>query len=150
MSLRSLDDVTRALDALPAGGPGAGDDLARALVHCAQSIEYSLVGYPALRSPVFRATVGKLAKRAFLRRGRMKHDTGAPIPGAPAPQPVPVPEAAARLRRAIEAFRGHDGPLAPHLAYGACTRAEYDALHALHVADHLAALGVVASPAPAR
>ena len=32
----------------------------------------------------------------------------------------------------------HEGALAPHFAYGVVTKAEYDRLHALHVANHLA------------
>lgn len=114
--------------------------LASALAHCAQSVEYSLTGYPALRSPLFRSTIGRIAKRRFLKRGVMSHDTNAPIAGAPEPGESNVESAVVRLRTAIEAFRAHTGALAPHLAYGECTRDEYEQLHSMHIADHLRAL----------
>lgn len=111
--------------------------LAHTLEHCAQSIEYSLSGYPALRSGLFRATVGRIAKRKFLSAGRMRHDLAAPVPGAPALASSDAAVAEARLRAAIAAFQAHEGAFADHLAYGPCSKAEYEALHVMHVADHL-------------
>lgn len=106
------------------------------LGHCAQSIEYSVTGYPRLRSGLFRATIGPLVKRRFLRARRMSHDVTAPVAGAPEVANVPFDEARQRALAALEAFRHHDGPLAPHLAYGACTKSEYAMLHLLHFQDH--------------
>ncbi len=132
-------EVSRALDVLEESPPErvGGLPLAQALEHCAQSIEYSLRGYPSLRSRLFRATVGRIAKRKFLTQGRMRHDTTAPVPGAPPLGTSDLAGALTRLRAAIHAFKAHDGPLAEHLAYGPCNKAEYEALHAMHVADHL-------------
>lgn len=111
---------------------------ARAIAHCAQSIEYSLRGYPRLRSPIFRATVGRFAKWHFLRKGYVEHDTAAEIPGAPAPAEEPDVDAAVeRLRRAIEDFRRFDGRPGTHFAYGELTKDEYEKIHAMHIADHL-------------
>ena len=139
----SFSDVLAALDRLPLQTNGSAPQRftpAQALVHCAQSIEYSMSGYPELRSGLFRAVIGPLAKKKFLRAGAMSHDVGAPIAGAPAlPADVDLASALARLRGAIAAFRAFDGPLAPHLAYGVCSKSEYEALHAMHVADHLRA-----------
>jgi hypothetical protein len=123
--------------------------LAQALAHCAQSIEYSLTGYPRLRSGLFRATIGPLAKRKFIRAGRMKHDVTAPVAGAPdLPATLSFGDARERIRAAMTAFTAHTGPLAPHLAYGACTKDEYATLHLLHVEDHLRAFGVGLSTVP--
>lgn len=136
-----LAELRRRVDGLVDGPPPApGFSLAQALAHCAQSIEYSLTGYPALRSGLFRATIGRLAKRKFLAAGRMTHDVAAPVPGAPAlPADLRFAAARDRLRAAIDAFGRHAGALAPHLAYGRCTRDEYARLHLLHLDDHLRA-----------
>lgn len=135
----TLDELDLHIRDLPAAQPPAqGFTLAQALAHCAQSIEYSITGYPSLRSGLFRATIGPLVKRRFLRAGRMSHDRAAPVPGAPVlAAELSLDDARARLRAAIATFRAHDGALAPHLAYGACTKADYTSLHALHVEDHL-------------
>lgn len=111
---------------------------AQHLLHCAQSIEYSVTGYPRLKPAIVRATVGKLVKRRFLGRGEMAHDTVAAVAGAPALDAgASVDAARARLRAAIATFRAHAGAYAPHLVYGSCTRDEYERLMSMHVADHL-------------
>jgi hypothetical protein len=139
----SFGDVLAVLDAFPLPASSARPQRftpAQAILHCAQSIEYSMSGYPSLRSALFRATIGPLVKRKFLRAGSMSHDVGAPLAGAPAlPVDTELAPALARLRAAIASFRAHEGPLGPHLAYGACTKAEYEALHSMHIADHLRA-----------
>jgi hypothetical protein len=108
-----------------------------ALAHCAQGIEMSLDGFPRSWPWLLKVTVGQLVKGRFLRQGFMKHDLSAPVPGAPAIEETDVTAALARLRRAIAAFRQHQGPLHPHPVYGACTRQEFERLHAMHIANHL-------------
>jgi hypothetical protein len=108
------------------------------LDHSAQSIEYSLTAYPELRSAVFRATVGRIAKAKFLRQGYMQHDVEAPIPGAPALDPeTNVAKARERLLSAMKQLESFEGELAPHLAFGKCTREEYEKIHSMHIAEHL-------------
>jgi hypothetical protein len=115
--------------------------LPQVLMHCAQSIEYSLTGYPRPRSALFRATLGRLAKRKFLSQGYMSHGLEAPIPGAPEPEATSLASALARLRQAMARFQAaSEASLAPHLAYGPCSKAEYEALHAMHLANHLSAV----------
>ena len=123
----------------PTLAPTAGTawPIAQAVAHCAQSIEYSIAGYPQLRSGLFRATIGPIVKRKFIRANRMSHDIAAPVAGAPALDGVAFADAHARLVAAIAAFDAHDGALSPHLAYGACTKADYAVLHRLHIEDHL-------------
>lgn len=114
------------------------------LVHCAQSIEFSLLGFPESRSALFQNTVGAAAFKVFAARGRMSHNLAEPIPGAPALQ-AHAPDASAalvRLRKAAQDFVAHAGPLQPHFAYGALTRAEYEQAHAMHLAEHLSAFDV--------
>jgi hypothetical protein len=108
------------------------------MIHAAQSIEYSLSGFPMTKGHLFQVTAGWLAARIFLTLGRMKHDVAAPIPGAPAiPQDMPRAEAVRRLRQAIRDFYAHTGELQPHFAYGALAKPDYDRLQTYHVVDHL-------------
>lgn len=142
LRLKSLDDVDRELGRLEQA-PGAKLEgpwsLGQMLIHCAQSIEYSVTGYPSARSALFRNTVGRLALKKFLSQGYMSHDLAAPIPNAPEPPAsASTAEGLARLRQAIASFRAHPGELAPHFAYGPVTRAQYEQVHAMHVANHLA------------
>jgi hypothetical protein len=126
--------------------PATGWSLPHALSHCAQSIELSIAGYPRARGRLFQNVFGRAIKRRFLRRGVMLHNRAAAIPGAPGIAPgVTRSEALARLRRAIADFEAHDGPCAPHFTYGPTTKAEYEALHAMHLADHLTAFDRAAS-----
>ena len=140
LKLASFDEVAREIDALErAGSPRVSGawSLPKVLEHCAQSIEYSVTGYPVLRSAPFRATIGPLVKWRFLSRGEMSHGLDAVIEGAPPLTGTDPRIQEVRLRQAIAVFRSHHGALAPHLAYGPCTKAEYEELHAMHVADHL-------------
>ena len=59
--------------------------------------------------------------------------------GAP-PPPRALADAVASVAAAVERFRTHAGPLAPHPVYGRCSAADYERLHAIHVADHLRAV----------
>jgi hypothetical protein len=112
--------------------------LAQVLVHCAQSIEYSLEGYPRLYLALFRETAGCLVKRQFISRGYMTHRLDAPIPGAPALEASSLTAAIGRLRKAIARFQAADeASLTPHFAYGRCTKGEYEALQVMHLANHL-------------
>lgn len=123
--------------------PTTGWTLAQAVAHCAQSIEYSITGYPRLRSGLFRATIGPVVKRKFIRARRMTHDVLAPVAGAPElADSITLADACDRALAALASFEGHTGPLAPHLAYGACTKGEYAQLHELHFDDHLRSFGL--------
>jgi Protein of unknown function (DUF1569) len=69
----------RALIVVAAAAP-----LAQMLNHAAQSIDYSIDGFPELQSKLFRAVVGSVAFTVFQARGKMSHSLVEPIPGAPA------------------------------------------------------------------
>lgn len=137
--LRSFADIEAILNReLPdAAGPWT---TAQHLDHCAASIAASVDGYPALKPLVIRVTIGAIVKRRFLRAGAMRHDTHAPLPGGAPPPPRALADAVASVVAAIERFRSHAGPLAPHPVYGRCSAADYERLHAIHVADHLRAI----------
>lgn len=112
-------------------------NLPQLLQHLAQSIEFSLQGYPQARSAVFRHTVGRAAFGVFDARGQMSHDLAEPIPGAPALQAeLSLRDAVQRLLDAMQAFAAHRGLLAPHFAYGVLSKAEYQRAHLMHLANH--------------
>jgi hypothetical protein len=140
----TLDGALQALDRLSVRTQGSG----AVLDHCAQSIECSLSGYPKLKPKFVRATIGRIVKRRFLSKGEMHHDTHAGLPGMPPISgDVPFAGAVERLRAAIGAFRSYAGELAPHPVFGACSKVEYEQLHAMHVADHLEVLATQARSA---
>ncbi|MDX2676411.1 DUF1569 domain-containing protein [Streptomyces sp. NY05-11A] len=121
--------------------PGSSWNLSQTLQHCAQTVRYSVTGYPVLKAALFRATAGGLAKRVFLLRGAMKHSLAAEIDGAPPLDPaLPVNEAATGLTDAVALFTSHTAKHAPHPAYGRCTHDEFARLHAMHLAEHLPGL----------
>ena len=112
-------------------------DLPRVLHHTAQSIEYSIAGFPALKPAWFRATVGSYAFALFDARGAMSHDLVEPIPGAPAlAQDLPLLPAIERASAALRAFAAHTGPLEPHFAYGRLDKPDYTRAHLMHLANH--------------
>lgn len=111
--------------------------LAQMLQHLAQSIEYSMAGFPEMKSAAFRAVVGNLAFAVFNARGAMSHSLTEPIPGAPALDPqVALKDSVQRLLDALTAFEAWSGPLKPHFAYGELDKAQYTRAHLMHLANH--------------
>lgn len=112
--------------------------LPQVLEHCAQSVEFSLHGFPEAKPAWFQSSLGTLAFATFRRRGQMAHGTTEPIPGAPALIETSLANAVARLDAALAAFAAHAGPLRPHFAYGALGHADYERAHLMHIAEHAA------------
>lgn len=136
---RLPEDLTRPEQDVLA--PGSPWNLSQTLQHCAQTVRYSVTGYPRLKPALFRATAGALAKRVFLRRGAMRHPLGAEIDGAPPlDRDLPVARAVAQLTEAVAVFTAHTGEHTLHPAYGRCTHDEFARLHAMHLAEHLPGL----------
>ncbi len=130
-TLRLLQDLP------PSARTAEGWPLAQVLVHAAQSIEFSLAGFPQPNSALFRATVGPLAFALFDARGRLSHGLTEPIPGAPAiDAATPLAPARDRLVKAFTDFDAHTGALQPHFAYGELDKGRYLRAHLMHLADH--------------
>lgn len=111
--------------------------LPKVLNHLAQSVEYSIDGYPELKSALFRSAVGRVAFAVFEARGAMGHSLVEPIPGAPAlDADAPLVPAKARLLAALQRFDAHEGALAPHFAYGVLDKPQYLRAHLMHLANH--------------
>jgi Protein of unknown function (DUF1569) len=112
-------------------------NLSQVMQHLAQSIEYSMQGFPALKGQWFRSSVGSAAFAFFNSRGAMSHNLEEPIPGAPAldaSQALKV--SVQRLLDAMEAFAQFNGTLRPHFAYGELTKPQYERAHLMHLANH--------------
>ena len=116
----------------------AGWKLPAVLEHAAQSVEYSLSGFPEVKSAAFRATAGTVAFAVFEAKGSMNHSLTDPIPGAPVLGEPPLDQAVARLKQALRDFEAHRGSLALHFAYGALDHAQYTRAHLMHLANHWA------------
>ncbi len=107
-------------------------------IHCAQSVEYSMSGYPEEQPEIFQNTIGKLIFSIFSFVGRMIHPLDEPIPGAPILQDRnDIQSALERLKKAYIDFEQYTKPLAPHFTYGALTKAEYTLAHVMHLNNHL-------------
>jgi hypothetical protein len=112
-------------------------DLPHVLHHVAQSIEYSMHGFPQIKPAWFRATLGSYAFALFNARGQMTHPLDDPIPGAPAlAQGQPLAPAIDHAIVALQGFDRFDGALAPHFAYGALAKPAYLRAHLMHFANH--------------
>lgn len=136
--LQTFDALLAEVRAVVTEAPRA---LGPAMAHCAQSIDCSIDGYPKPAAWPVRAFIGPMVLKKFLRQGFMRHDTNAPVPGvATPPSELSNQEGVDRLEKAIARFRAHSGPLAPHFAYGAVSKQAYEAVHAMHAANHLDAL----------
>lgn len=136
----SIDSALRLLDRLQAEDVGKTGEwnLFQVYTHLAQSVEYSMTGYPEQKSWLFKNTVGSLAFAVFAGKGSMNHGLDEPIPGAPElVAEGDQQQALLRLRAALEAFAAFDGPLQPHFAYGELSKAEYEHAHLMHLNNHL-------------
>ncbi len=116
---------------------------AAVFTHLAQSVEYSMTGYPVLKPAWFRDSAGPAAFWLFTRTGKMSHPLDERIPGAPEVRNKRNSQRALeRLIGALRTFQTYPGPLKPHFAYGELSREEYAMAHVLHVNNHLTEIEV--------
>lgn len=112
-------------------------NLSQVMQHLAQSIEFSMQGFPALKGAWFRSSIGSAAFAVFNARGAMSHSLDEPIPGAPALDPAQALKISVnRLLAAMDAFAQFNGTLRPHFAYGELTKPQYERAHLMHLANH--------------
>lgn len=106
--------------------------------HCAQSVDYSIDGYPELKPAWFRHSLGPVVFDVFAARGGMRHPLNEAIPGAPSlDEPAQLAAALERLQMATQRFADYQGPLQPHFAYGDLDHTEYALAHVMHLYNHL-------------
>ena len=113
-------------------------NLATTLMHCAQSVDYSIDGYPEHKSDLFKATAGALAFSAFKAKGQMTHNLSEAIPGAPIiPEDQSLESAIEAFRLSLIRFQSYKGLLLPHFAYGDLSKTDYEKAHAMHLNNHM-------------
>jgi len=112
--------------------------LNKIFLHCAQSIEYSMIGFPEHKSSFFKSTVGALAFSIFSARGEMTHGLSEDIPSAaPLSKNLDTMAALDYLKTSLTNFANYKGSLAPHFAYGELNKHEYEVAHVMHLYNHL-------------
>lgn len=134
-----ISSAMRTLDRLRAAPlrTRSGWDLAHVLHHAAQSVEYSLDGFPQVKPAWFRGTLGAVAFAVFSARGKMNHGLTEPIPGAPLIAEGQALDAAVdHAMAALLRFDKHTGAYAPHFAYGVLSKSDYTRAHLMHLANH--------------
>lgn len=113
-------------------------DFSQVLEHCVQSVEYSMIGFPEHKSPLFKHTIGDLAFNVFSSRGEMTHSLSEPIPGAPLlVKSQNINNLYKRFSDVMRHFQNYDGELAEHFAYGKLTKQEYEKAHVMHFYNHM-------------
>lgn len=122
--------------------------------HCAQSVEFSMLGFPEHKSAFFKASVGTAAFAIFASKGRMNHSLNENIPGAASVVrmdnknkaeniTLDVEQALSRLKKSLMDFKAYNKALAPHFAYGDLTKQEYELAHVMHLNNHLSEIQMV-------
>ena len=104
--------------------------------HLAQSIEYSMQGYPTQKSNTFKNTVGLAAFSIFVTRGEMTHGLSEAIPGGEPIDENNTNKALDRLKKSLTDFDNYSGVLKSHFAYGKLSKQEYTYAHLMHINNH--------------
>ncbi|MCB1142838.1 MAG: DUF1569 domain-containing protein [Leptospiraceae bacterium] len=116
----------------------------RVFLHCAQSIDYSISGYPKNKPILIQKTIGRLVLNKFLSQGYMSHNLSDPIPGAPILESQKdFHPALDTLISSIDRFLQWDKKLSPHFVYGEVEKGDYNRIHAMHIADHLSEIDIL-------
>jgi hypothetical protein len=115
----------------------------KVFMHCAQSVDYSIDGYPSHKSKFFKNTAGKLAFSLFTQKRKMSHNLTEVIPGAPSiKENGSTRHSLELLKDSLRRFEQFNGTLQPHFAYGELSKNQYELAHAMHFINHLNELAV--------
>ena len=114
----------------------------RVFIHCAKSIEFSMIGFPLHKSDGFKSALGSNAFAVFASLGKMTHSLDETIPGEESLELVgqklsATDQAIDILLDRIDAFQNFQGKLKPHFAFGELTKADYELAHVMHIYNHL-------------
>jgi Protein of unknown function (DUF1569) len=136
-SLVALVDHLQALRSQPLLSSGVWSPY-HVFTHLAQSVAFSIDGYPQMKPEWFQHSLGAAAFFAFETAGTMRHGLDQPIPGAPdIALDGDAGSAIDDLIQTLQLFDAHTGAVKPHFAYGALDKGQYLAAHAMHVRNHL-------------
>ncbi|WP_185964552.1 DUF1569 domain-containing protein [Aliikangiella marina] len=144
-SILSLDVLSGKLQQLKGETLNSSGDWnpVKVFLHCAKSIEFSMIGFPVHRSSAFKNVVGTSAFSTFASLGKMHHALDEPIPGEDSLRLTDskVTSTAAAINillDRINAFTSYQGELKEHFAFGKLSKDEYELAHVMHVYNHLA------------
>ena len=122
LSFKNLDECMDELDKIQHASTLKIDNdwtLYQNLVHCTQSISFSMTGYPENKPKLFRETVGKLVFNQFEHQGYIRHNRSEPLPGASLIQPNGnIQEAVSDLKKSVTDFENFTQEFKPHFAFG--------------------------------
>lgn len=110
----------------------------KTFVHCAQTINYSMEGYPKYKPLIVQLTIGRFVFKKYMKQGYMKHNLSAPVQGSPfIEDSSDINLGIDILINAIDRFQEYDGFFKRHLIFGNLTKEEYEIYFAMHIKDHL-------------
>lgn len=132
----SLDLMLDKLSKSPVETLGSWD-ASRTFHHLAQSVEFSMSGFPEQKPLIFQRTVGKLAYRVFNAGGAMSHGLDEEIPGEIVTDDGQVQDAMTRFKNVLLTFKEYGSEMKPHFAYGELSKDDYAIAHVLHINNHL-------------
>ena len=142
LNFKSLDECAKELEKIEQAHSlnlESNWTLYQNLIHCAQSIEYSMTGFPQNKPKLIQKTIGSMVFHQFEKQGYMRHDRNEPIPGATPIEPNGSnAEAVNRLKLAMTNFENYQQELKPHFVYGNLSKSRFAEAHCMHCADHFA------------
>lgn len=110
-------------------------------IHCAKTIEYSMIGYPKMSPTIVRNTIGKVRIKKRLKRQKMKHKLDTDVPGSTVtPDDGSTDEGIEMLLEMIHKFQNFKGTLQPHYQFGNLTKEQYASYFCIHIRNHLLGL----------
>ena len=119
-----IDSMIALLDKVVISHPVASGewDIVQILQHCAQSVEYSMLGYPHHKSDLFKVTLGSLVFAMFESNRKMSHNLSKPILGTAILDKHlntsnHVTDVYARFKQSLSNFQDYDEVIAPHFTY---------------------------------
>ncbi len=146
LNLNAASDILSSLKGQPLRSTGSWSP-AKIFIHCAKSIEFSMIGFPIQKSDTFKSILGRNAFATFASLGKMTHGLDEIIPGEGSidlieQSEVSDEQAIDLLLTSMYSFQNYQGNLKQHFAYGHLSRTEYELAHVMHFYNHLAEISV--------
>ncbi len=138
LEFHALDEALADVDRLLRDGyTRQGDwNLAQICAHLTDAFNRSIDGFNYAIPWAVRRIFGPIVLRKVLRIRQLP--PGFQLPQEQVPPAGPdAHECAAKLRRSIERFERHDGPMAAHPFFGPISHDTWRRLHLIHAAHHL-------------
>jgi hypothetical protein len=138
LRLHTLDEALEELERLEKGGVATLGiwSYYQILRHLADHIDFSISGFPFVRSRFIREKIGPTLFRQMVSSGHMPAGFRSLTPETTRIEGDAKSEMR-RLKSEIQRFMSHTGPFADHPLFGRLTREEWNMLHSYHIANHL-------------